>query len=492
MTSASRPLLLVAIGAIAASVAATDLAVANLAITWRPFLMGGVVAVTVAQVIMLRRVTGSAFPFTAIPVATLNIVGAAGFLYYQSIQGVATVANVLPDGSRELDAAAIIFAAASLSISAGAIAGAVRRRRSSDTAIDRAASTDLRSALARIPTIPVLAAATVPLILIILGTGPAELVNRANYLDTAGPEWMVTVSDVLAPLGVAAAAMVLLGKRTRIGRLVAGILLLAYVAVLLAKDTRLLAVVPMIVLALFIAQRGGNVRRMLPPTLAAVACSFVLLQLPLALRAEVPSAGLAPYVSALVQDPGLLLGSSVGGTVGNVLYSVPLTGFVATDVPSLPAGALATSLSPLPGGMTAWPALAPLLRVSPYTPFSSLGELALQGALVLVLYFSVVGYLTTRLQSLGATLHGFRAIAMQLALGGLIAAFSLSALQYNLRSTTRYVWYALGLYIVLRVTPVLKRGGLHPYSPGRRTAVTSNRRTAATMGPPASGSPRSY
>jgi hypothetical protein len=268
---------------------------------------------------------------------------------------------------------------------------------------------------------------------------------------------MVTISGVLDPVGVAAAAMLLFGRGARVYRILASILLLAYIAVLLAKDTRLLGVVPLIVVALYIAQRGGSVRRLLPAAVVALACAFLLLQVPLELRGQVPSAGLEPYVSALLQDPGKVLGGSADIGVGNVLFSVPLTGFVAVDVPSLPAGALSTSLSPLPGSMTAWPVLAPLLRVNSFVPFSSLGELALQGALVSFLYFAVLGYGVTRLQSLATALPGWRAIAMQLSLGGLVGAFSLSALEYNLRSSTRYAWYALGLYVVLRLVPMAKR-----------------------------------
>jgi hypothetical protein len=484
--------LVLAVGTLVALVAVADFAIANLSLSWRPFLLLGIFVVTAAQVIILRRVTGSAFPFAAIPVVTFNIVGGAGYLYYRSIEGVAVIANALPDGSREFDTAAGIFALASLAITAGAVVGTLRTRRSPDR-VAGMSSTDLASALARLPTVPVLTAVAVLLIMTILATGPAEIVDRAFYLDTAGPGWMVTFSTVLAPLGVAGAAMVLFGKRTRIGRILASILLLAYVVILLAEDTRELALVPIIVLALYVAQRPVKVRRMVPAGLVALACSFLLLQVPLALREQVPRAGLGPYVSALIQDPGLLFGGGVGGAggvFGNVLYSVPLTGFVATDVASPPAGALLTSLSPLPGDMTAWPTIAPLLRVSPYTPFSSLGELALQGTLVSVLYFSLIGYVATRLQIRGATLHGLRSVAMQLALGGLIAAFSVSALQYNLRSTTRYVWYALGLYLVLRLTPVLARGDHRPHSPSRNPAITSIRRTAAPVRPSPNQSPR--
>lgn len=475
----TRPILVAAACALVAAVAAADLMIANLSLTWPPFIMLGVVLATVAQVMLLRSVTGSSFPFGAIPVVAFNLVGVAGYLYYRSVEGVADVANALPDGAREFNAAAGIFAIASLSITGGAMLGAIRRRHVREIAVDGESPVDLPSALARVPTVPVLVTSTIPIILTVLGTGPAELISRAHYLDTAGPLWMVTLSDVLAPLGVAGASMVLFGKRTPVGRLLAGLLLLAYVAVLLARDTRRLALVPLIMLALYIAQRGGRARRMVPVALAAIFATFVVLQLQLALREQVSTAGLGPYVAALIQNPTLILGSSVSAVVGNVLYSVPLTGFVATDVPSLPAGALVTSLSPLPGDMTNWPVIAPLLRVSIYTPFSSLGELALQGTLVSVLYFSFVGYLATRLQVLGARLHGLRSSAMQLALGGLIAVFSVSALQYNLRSSTRYIWYAFGLYLVLRFVPVLKRGRprSHPRVHGAADSSASGRMT---------------
>ena len=429
--------------------------VSTLSLTWQPLLLLGVLLATAVQVLVLRRVTGGTFPFAAIPVVTFNIVGAAGYLYLRNVNGAAQI--FLPDGSREFDAAAEMFALASISITAGTILASIHRRRLPDSRTAKRSWTEVRLGLAQLPAVPIIAVATIPLVLTVLGMGPAEVLYRAVNYYSAGPQWLVTISGVLAPLGVAGAAMVLFGRGARVERFLAGILLLAYVTVLFARDTRLLATVPIIVLALYIAQRGANIRRLLPAGLVALTCAFVFLEVPLELRGEVPSAGIEPYVSAIIQDPGRVLGSSADAAVANVLFSVPLTGFVAVDAPPPPAGALLTSLSPLPGSMTTWPVLAPLLRVNPVVPFSSLGELALQGALVSVLYFAVVGYGVTRLQSLAATLLGWRPIAMQLALGGLSAIFSVSALEYNLRSTTRYAWYALAVYVVLRFAPLLKR-----------------------------------
>jgi hypothetical protein len=445
-------------GIIAAGTAvaiAAGVAVSLLPLSWSPFVLILVLAVTAGQFWLLRRVSGLSFPFAAIPMMTFNLVGVTGFLYYGSLEGIARVADPLPNGARESDAAAVIFALASASITVGAVVASIRRRRSRASAAST--SIDIRTGLSRLPTAGLLAGAAAVLILAVLALGPAEFLSRGYYLDRFGPQWMGTVSDVLAPLGLAAAAAILFGDRSPIARLTAAVLIAGYVADLLSRDTRTLALVPLIMFALYAAQRSWRPWRFVPAILA-VACSLLLLQLCISLRSQVSGAGLIPYTTAVVQNPGPLLEGNLGGAIGNVLYSVPLTGYIAEDVGNEPPGSLAVSLDPLPGTIAGWTDLAPLLRVTFYTPYNALGELALQGTLVLILYFLVVGYLTTRLQSLATSLHGLRSAAMLLALGGLIAAFSVFSLQYNLRSTTRYVWYALGLYLVLRFVPVLVSG----------------------------------
>ena len=452
MSALSRRFVLV-VGVVAVPVLAA-LLVVSLPFTWQILVLLLVIAITCTQFLVLRQVTGLSFPFVAIPVMAFNLVGAAGYLYYRSLEDLAQVGGALPAGSREFDTAAAIFAIVSLALTAGAILGSIRRPDAEAPDV-KVSSNDLATALAHGPPAPLLFFAAIPLVLTILGEGPAELLNRASYLYNAGPVWMVTISGILNPIGIACAAIVLFGRGSRFPRFLAGFEILGYLIVLFAKDTRGLALVPLILLGLYIAQRGG--RRLIPAAIIGFACAFVFLQLPLQLRGEVPGAGLQPYTSALIQNPGLVLGGSVGASIGNVLFAVPLTGYVATDAASVPPGELLTSLSPLPGSLTAWPAIEPLLRVGLFVPFNTLGELALNGMLVLVGFFVVLGFGATWMQRASSTLPGWRAMVMQLALGGSIATLTLSALEYNLRSSTRYAWYALGFYLLLRIVPVLKR-----------------------------------
>ena len=389
----------------------------------------------------------------------------------RGIESIARVANPLPDGTREYNAASAIFALASVAITAGSLLGCLPRRRPRTAA--STSDPDIRSALARLPTGGVLLGVAVVLILAILAVGPAEILNRGFYLERGGPPWLAIVSDVLVPLGVAGAAAILFGERSQMARLIAVALVVGYTAVLLSKDTRELALVPLIVFALYIAQRTWH-----PSRYSRAACGCVLVVLAPALpRASRAGSGRWPDAVHVSYRPRSRrsVGRQPRRCGRNVLYSVPLTGYIATDVGGEPNGALAISLTPLPGDVAGWTNLAPVLRVSIYTPFNTLGELALQGMFVLIAFFVVVGYLTTRMQAFAKRLHALRSAAMQLALGGLIAAFSVSALQYNLRSTTRYVWYALGLYLVLQLVPVLKkplqsvsRYTVRPSPPGSR------------------------
>jgi hypothetical protein len=422
----------------------------------RPLILLAVGIVTVAQVAVLRWATGRTMPFAAVVIVILNTVGATGYLYFRDVAQAGPVSAALAVGASEYDAAGRAFALASLAVLAGGLVGSIGRHWAN---VSSMRAEDLITAVARLPGTPLLLGCAVPLLFTTFGTGVVEVVSRPQYLYTGGPSWMAGVGDALTPIGMTGAALILFENRRRTHRGWACMLLVAYVALLLSRDTRLLAVMPLALFASFVLQGQGRKRgrvALLAAGTAAAASALFLLQLTLALREQVVGAGLAPYLAALARDPGLAFTSTGGGVAGafqNVLFSVPLTGYLAADLSSLPASALSTSLSPLPSGFTDWENIAPLLRLNIYTPYSALGELAVHGALVLSLYFAVVGYLASRLQILSARLPGFRPLVLQLVLGTLFLFFSFTALEYNLRSSTRLIWYAVLIYVLVRILP---------------------------------------
>lgn len=456
MPAPERVLVTVGGAALAGGLAATlAIEIDNLS---SPLVLLAVGVVTLLQVAALRLTTGNGAPVAAIVIVALNVVGAAGYLFYRDIANVAQASATLPAGRAEYAAAASAFALASLATLVGGIVGGLGRHRFARKPRPPASAADPMREIMRLPRSILLLASTIPLILSIVAVGPAEVISRAYYLTAAGPTWLVSLSTLLSPVGIAGAAVVLFDKRKPSRKAWAALILAGYVAVLFSGATRWLGFVPIILLGAYMAQVGVDLqrRRVLVAAGVALAVSIFFLQLPLALRSRVDGAGLGPYVAALASHPDLALSTSATGVVGNVLFAVPLTGFIAADVKTLPADALGVSVTPLPSGLTRWSELAPVLRVNYYTPFNTLGELAAHGYLVLIAYFVFAGFLASRLQDVARRLTGHSGVVTQIAVAGLLLLFSAMVLQYNLRSSARLLWYASLAYVALRLFSAMR------------------------------------
>jgi hypothetical protein len=421
----------------------------------RPLILFAVACLTVLQVVLLRKATGRPLPFAAIVIVVLNLVGATGYLYFDDLAAAGGVSSNLTRGPLEYAAAAKVFALASAAVFAGGLLAALRRMRPYSASVRPAAVHDVVAAVSRMPRSALLIGSSIPVLLSFVGGGPAALLSRASYLTATGPAWMVELGGSLTPVGLAGISFILFDKARPVGRIWASFLLVAYGLVLFSRGTRELAVVPLLLLASYLLQatdRRGR-RRIVVTTLFAGLASLLLLQLTLTLRGEAGAAGLAPYVSALMRNPtaAFSFAGGVGPVVANVLFSVPLTGYLAANVTALPSSDLLTSLTPMPSQFTDWAQLEPILRFDIYTPYSTLGELAIQGTAVLCLYFLLVGAVVTWLQMSSANLGGLRSLVLQLGLGPLLVLFSLTVLQYNLRPSTRFLWYALAFYVVVRL-----------------------------------------
>jgi len=439
-------------------------------------------AVTVLQVQTLRRVLG-AFPLIAIVIGVLNTVGVAGYVLYPRIADVARVSARLGQSVSAYRVAAGLFLLASAALWIGGLLGSLGGRSKGDAAVEQAA---LREALVKLPAGAVLLAALVPVTLTIIGTSPQGLLHRSSYLDAYGPLLISKLSGVLLPAGVALLGLVLFNGRSTSGKRRATLLLLLYMTVLFAKGTRLIGLVPLILLGCYLSlpDGAGKARRLGVTTAALVGAATVfLLQLPLALRSNFGGNGLGPYVSRIIADPGSAVVPNLLAVFGNVLFAVPLTGSIATATPEQPLDYFLTSIDPRPGGLTAWPTIAPLLRVNINTPFNALGELSRYGLVVFVGYLLITGFVVTRLQRFAARTPGLSAQIGVGLLGGLLLLFSVSLLQYNLRSGTRQLWYALVLLVVLRFVGTTisstRRNRLVQHSadeartrPGQRTSGT--------------------
>lgn len=107
------------------------------------------------------------------------------------------------------------------------------------------------------------------------------------------------------------------------------------------------------------------------------------------------------------------------------------------------------SINPMPGFLTNWYVIAPELRLNKYTPFNTIGELFLYGDLIAFFTTFLFGfffglldlaYLKIRLFAKNGTHIFFIAIPIVMAI---------TSMQYNLRTTCRFVYYLIILSVLL-------------------------------------------
>ena len=129
----------------------------------------------------------------------------------------------------------------------------------------------------------------------------------------------------------------------------------------------------------------------------------------------------------------------------NVLVSFAIIGVTAYAQPLIPGHDLFVSLSPLPGGMAGWYQVAPQHRLNIYTPYAAVGELGNAGYGTVVVYFLAVGLLLALFDRRVRALLQDGRQAHALAIVGLIGLFCLFTVQYNLRASTRMLYYAVAV-----------------------------------------------
>lgn len=306
------------------------------------------------------------------------------------------------------------------------------------------------------------------LILLIGEVGAANLVSRDTYLaQTSGATLLAGISGQLA-----VAAILILGfvtaTSTGLQRLAALSLLMAYSTTFFALGTRRLALVPL-VFALGIYGATFS-RRAKLGVVAAALISLYMIRLPLFLRNQ-PEHGLMPYLGAL---PDFLDYSAGWDAVAvNILISFGTIGATAFTQNHFPLADLWMALNPLPGRFSGWYEVEPLHRFSEFTPYATVGELGNLGWVALVVYFLFVGvafgYLDRRVRWLLA--HGHQYLGLGITgLAGLFVPFSL---QYNMRTSSRFVLYALGADLAIRWW--LRRGEWSSGAHSRSAAVDGQR-----------------
>jgi hypothetical protein len=366
---------------------------------------------------------------------------AGGVLLYQDValaQGGAGVQLVISDALVERTAQLLLLSTSAFLV--GAALGLARKP---------ATRPRIPSARLRLPpvTLSILAAAcALPIVYDLATSGIGHLLDRPLYISDAFGGGSVAIADQLAVAAVVVLGY-LAGTWRGAGRAVAVTLAGLYGVLFFAGGSRRLALAPLLfALGIYAAAPG---RRSRAGLVVAAGASLYLIPLPLFLRDQARH-GLLPYHDRL---PAVLLDTSGWDEVGrNVLISFAIIGVTAYVQPHMPLHDLGVSLNPLPGRLVGWYDVAPLHRLNDYTPYGAVGELGNAGSWAVIGYFFVIGlimaHLDRRVRSLlmnGRTAHALLIV-------GLVGLFCLFNQQYNLRQSTRMVYYALALDFALIAT----------------------------------------
>ncbi|OYC97797.1 hypothetical protein [Microbacterium sp. Yaish 1] len=394
--------------------------------TWLPF------AVPLAPLLLLASMRSRLQIVPLSPVWLIGIiiavVGAFGYVLAEPLAGMAGGGIILNLPVADRAPTAYVYAVSVAAFCVGALAASLftrRRDRLALTAVEVSPRGQLwMNAIALVPF---------TMVLIALGS---TIISRDVYLAGASSKALFGLGQQLATATTALLGYVVAaGNRGR--RAFALLLTVAYLATFFALGSRRLALLPIVFI---IGMLMAKPTRICLKLAVAGAVAVVLLPLPLFLR-NLSQHGLAAYTEAL---GGYDLGEVDWlTTINNVLISFPTTGMSAFHVNRLPLDYLWISINPLPGQDAGWYSIASSLTLNQWTPYSTLGELWNYGTLPALLVWGAFGVFAVILDRAVGYLWEARIPFVSLAIVGLSALFAIQTLQYNLRSSSRMLLYAL-------------------------------------------------
>ena len=277
----------------------------------------------------------------------------------------------------------------------------------------------------------------------IVGVGVATLMSSDRYLSISGSPTLATLGAALLLPCVAGLGMCLGCSSPAWAKAMAVAFLTIVVLFLFSRASRALGIVPCAAMLGYLTMSAKASRnRLIKISITILPIAWLLVGVSLTARMSDRGHGFFPYADFLRENYALVP-HSMGQSFDNILFTLPLSSFVRAEAPPIDINDLLISLNPLPGGMAGWGELSPSLRVHQFIPYSALGELGNFGLVFVAAYsflcgliFNMSGRAATLLP---AALKEFSSL-IQYALLGM---FFVQSLQYNLRSCTRYPYYAI-------------------------------------------------
>lgn len=134
----------------------------------------------------------------------------------------------------------------------------------------------------------------------------------------------------------------------------------------------------------------------------------------------------------------------------NLTFSVPVVEVTIARGPHTLSDLL-ISISPLPGEWAGWYDINLYRRISEFIPYSAIGELYGFSPFFCFAYMGIVGTILTYCERTVAFAVGARKALLLVVLIMMGILFALLAPQYNLRSSTRSIYYLLAFFATLTV-----------------------------------------
>lgn len=290
----------------------------------------------------------------------------------------------------------------------------------------------------------ILVLTAVPALLLIAGVGPGYLVEKEQYLSFAGGRELVSLGTALSLPAVALTSCVLFSAELRRDRGIALVVVLVYAGIFFSLASRQLPMLPILVLAGWLLSDHQEEARW-PRVLVATCATVILFSLPLALR-SLPTHGVRPYIAHIASTPRLLVSPRIAPLANNILFSFPLTGRVGYSELPIPKAIFWIMVDPRLGTASGWEKVSPTQRIDVATPFNAMGQLANFGWPYLAGYLTVIGWYFAHIQHLVRRRFpvSLRPLA-QTATLGIAGIFTVTSLQYSLRTASRLVYYAMVL-----------------------------------------------
>lgn len=390
--------------------------------------------------LLMARARG--FTATVIPVLVVNAVMLSGLVWWPIVAPYAIVSARLGVDMGALIDAATYGMVFTFAFTSGALLVGMGGAKSLNLS---------KFADIHIPTGVLVAASYAVLALTFVGYGSALL--RGDYLGSTGPEAAVIAANALAPVALIAVCLAAF-RPGGIARFLAVLGIILWTLILFGRASRTLAALPVFLLLGWMLSTKKPLRWW--QVVLVVVATVLLLQLPLALRSNENGVGVLNLSEAFFSDPGAVMARfDPAGVAGNLLFSAPLAGLVGSL--SLAPDTLWISITPIGGETAGWTALSPYLKVNASTPYNTIGELAAHGWLALACIPLLIGAVFALAERIAANLPGLLASAGLLMIVAVAALYSVRILQYNLRSSTRLVWYLLAGVVIVWLASVLFR-----------------------------------